>query len=98
MKIKLFFNECVIILLYLTAIVRKIEVGIKKVMVISCCMFLFIGNTFAKITLPSLVGNNMVLQQSTNVKMWGKSTASQVTISPSWTKKKYIAKTDKEGK
>ncbi len=70
----------------------------KLSIIILCFSFFFIGNVSAKITLPHLVGDNMVLQQSIHVNLWGKSTAKRVVISPSWTHEKFIANTTSEGK
>jgi sialate O-acetylesterase len=71
----------------------------KKTSIITLCLILLMtAKVSAKITLPSLVGDNMVLQQSTTVKLWGKSTAGKVTVAPSWTRNKYTASTDKDGK
>lgn len=56
------------------------------------------GSTFAKITLPDILSDNMVLQQNTLVKLWGKTVPnSKLTISPSWTRKITIAKSDNKG-
>ena len=53
----------------------------------------------AKITLPSLLGDNMVLQQQANVKFWGKAAANKkITLTPSWNGKVYKAKSDADGK
>ncbi len=42
----------------------------------------------AEITLPSVIGNNMVLQQQSDVKLWGKATPGKdVSVKPSWSKK-----------
>ena len=39
----------------------------------------------AKVTLPQIFGDNMVLQQQTDVKFWGKAEpSSKVTVRPSW--------------
>lgn len=51
----------------------------------------------AKVTLPEIMSNNMVLQQNTQVKIWGKSKAgTQVTVTPSWGEK-IETKSDKNG-
>jgi sialate O-acetylesterase len=52
----------------------------------------------AKIKLPELIGNNMVLQQKSTPALWGTGNINaQVTIVTSWNKKTYLTKTDKEG-
>lgn len=53
----------------------------------------------AKVKLPALVGDNMVLQQNTDVNLWGwadKNT--RVIITPSWSMQKYSALADDSGK
>ncbi|WP_216848840.1 sialate O-acetylesterase [Pedobacter sp. L105] len=53
----------------------------------------------AKVKLPSVFSNNMVLQQKTNAAIWGKTDAGKtVTIVASWNNKKhYAAKADGNG-
>lgn len=51
-----------------------------------------------KVILPSLVGDNMVLQQNANVRIWGWSLpANKINISASWTSDSYSCKSDKNG-
>jgi len=51
----------------------------------------------AKVKLPALVGDNMVLQQDTDVKIWGWSSAgATVEVSPSWGQTVKV-KADKSG-
>jgi sialate O-acetylesterase len=53
----------------------------------------------AEVKLPSIFGDNMVLQQQTDVAFWGKATAgSNVTVKTSWNGKAYSSKADKDGK
>ena len=53
----------------------------------------------AKITLPRLVGDNMVLQRNTEVNLWGEATPSKkVTITTSWNDQTYRTTADKDGK
>lgn len=53
----------------------------------------------AKVALPQVFGDNMVLQQSTNVKLWGTANKnSLVNIKCSWTNKSFSAKSDNNGK
>jgi sialate O-acetylesterase len=55
--------------------------------------------TQAKVTLPSVFSDNMVLQQKTNAAIWGTSDAGKtVTITTSWNSQKYTAVPDKTGK
>ncbi|MBO4447069.1 MAG: sialate O-acetylesterase [Bacteroidales bacterium] len=53
----------------------------------------------AKITLPSVLSDNMVLQQQTEVSIWGKTdSGNTVKVCPGWTRTKYIVDPDADGK
>lgn len=57
-----------------------------------------ISTTDAKVLLPSLIGDNMVLQQNSRIKLWGKTdTGKSLTIKLSWDNNKYKVKTDDKG-
>jgi sialate O-acetylesterase len=52
----------------------------------------------AKVTLPSVFTDNMVLQQKTNAAIWGKADAGKtINISTSWKNKKYTTTVDQAG-
>ncbi len=52
----------------------------------------------AKVKLPSLVCDNMVLQQQTDARLWGKATPkSQVSVTPSWSNETVTVQADKNG-
>jgi len=52
----------------------------------------------AQIKLPAIFGDNMVLQQQTDVAFWGNATAnSNVSVKTSWNGKSYSAHADKDG-
>lgn len=52
----------------------------------------------AKISLPSIIDNRMVLQQNSNVVIWGKSDKKgNVTVTTSWNSKKYKTEIDNNG-
>ena len=56
-------------------------------------------SAWAKVDLPEILSDNMVLQQQTEVKLWGKAKANaEVNIGPSWTNSIYTVKTDSDGK
>lgn len=66
---------------------------------ISAAMLLVPVLLAAKVTLPSIIGDNMVLQQQTDAALWGSAKASsKVTISASWSGKKTVVTADSEGK
>lgn len=53
----------------------------------------------AQVKLASLFTDNMVLQQKTDVPVWGwDSPGTPITVTPSWDKKQYSTKTDASGK
>lgn len=56
-------------------------------------------NALAEIKLPAIFGDNMVLQQQTNVAIWGNASPnSTVTIKTSWNGKSYTVKAGPDGK
>ena len=53
----------------------------------------------AKITLPALFGDNMVLQQQTEARFWGTaSPGRKVVIRPSWSKQSVTTTADRDGR
>ncbi len=53
---------------------------------------------FGKIRLPSIIGNNMVLQQKSKVAFWGKANNnSEVTLTVSWNNRLYKTKSFSDG-
>lgn len=63
---------------------------------------LFIAFSFqiaeAKITLPSVITHNMVLQQKSDVLLWGKSEAGKlISITTGWNNKQYKTTTNRNG-
>jgi sialate O-acetylesterase len=62
-------------------------------------MALCIGNTVqAKVKLPAVFSDNMVLQQKTNAAVWGKALPGKpIAISTTWSAKKYVTHADQKG-
>ena len=56
-----------------------------------------IASAQAKVTLPYVMGNNMILQQQTEARLWGKTTAKEVKVTTSWDNEVYTAKASKNG-
>lgn len=53
----------------------------------------------AELKLPAIFSNNMLLQQNTEVKLWGWTDKGQtINILPSWSKQKHTTKADNSGK
>lgn len=57
------------------------------------------GFTFADVRLPSVFSDNMMLQQESNVDIWGHAKpSSKIIIQPSWSNKRYSTISDQSGK
>lgn len=53
----------------------------------------------AKVKLPHILGDNMILQQNTEARLWGwDKPGTEITVSTSWAAGTYKAKTGKDGK
>lgn len=61
-------------------------------------LLLFGAIAGAKVRMPSVFGDNMVLQQQTEVALWGSATGKNVTISASWAPGKEVVAPVKNGK
>ena len=68
--------------------------------IISLCIMLFsVYAMYAKVELPPVFADNMVLQQQTEAALWGKAEAgAKVTITTTWSKAKTVVKADADGK
>ncbi|MBD1424168.1 sialate O-acetylesterase [Sphingobacterium arenae] len=72
-------------------------VTIKKYLLL-LLVNLIITTSFAKISLPSIFSDNMVLQQNSNVSIWGKAKAHvNVIVHTSWNNQKYTTRSDANG-
>ena len=68
------------------------------VVAILFCLALSSGNLFAEIKLPSIFCDNMVLQQQTEVAIWGKAAKNAtVSVTTSWNHKSYSTSALKDG-
>lgn len=57
------------------------------------------ASLFAKVKLPEIIGDNMVLQQQSRVKLWGEAAPNQkITISSTWDNTVYTGKADDKGR
>lgn len=68
----------------------------KRFCLTACCCLLAVA-AMAKVQLPSVLQSNMVLQQQTEVRLWGKAEAGKkITVKTSWNHRKYqtTAQTD----
>lgn len=66
-------------------------------MIIALLLFSAAGLS-AKVTLPPVLGDNMVLQQKTRVALWGQATGKKLSITTSWSKEKTVVTPDADGK
>ncbi len=65
---------------------------------ISICLIFLVHLAEAKVTLPAILGSNMVLQQKSKVKIWGKAKSkSLVNISTGWSKNQFTGSADANG-
>ncbi len=59
-----------------------------KKLLFLCSLILIVHTSFANIRLPAVINNNMVLQQQSNVKLWGWSEPGEkIIVTTSWNKK-----------
>lgn len=59
--------------------------------------FSFLPAIQAKVQLPAMMSNHMVLQQNASVSLWGRADGKKVTVKTSWNKRTYQTATDKDG-
>jgi len=70
----------------------------KRFMLVLAALFVGSGLASAKITLPGLLGSDMVLQRESRVKIWGRTdTGRAVTVRTSWDNAKYKVTPDSDG-
>lgn len=75
-----------------------IKEKLSKISIFICLALCTITTVHAKVELPTILGDNMVLQQQSKVKLWGKAAQqSQVRITTSWDGKNYTVKSDATG-
>lgn len=63
------------------------------------CSSLFAYHLSAKVVLPKMFSDNMVIQRETTARLWGTATpGATVKVSASWTTQRYTAKADADGR
>ncbi|MDL2255934.1 sialate O-acetylesterase [Parabacteroides sp. OttesenSCG-928-G06] len=68
----------------------------KKLIITLLACFVF--HLSAKVKLPDLISNHMVLQQNTEVRLWGECEPGiQLTVEPSWSEISYKTRSDIKG-
>ena len=70
----------------------------KRTNLLLLALWLFSSHLLAGIKLPNLVGDNMVLQQATQVRLWGEATPNTtLTVHASWTQQTFTAEVNAQG-
>lgn len=70
-----------------------------KMKLVLCCLLVLPLFAVAKVELPSILNDNMVLQQQSDVKLWGQANINtKVSVTLPWTKKIYTTTSDSKGK
>ena len=69
----------------------------KKQFLLLILSLLFLPLAQGKVKLPAMMGDHMVLQQNSSVKLWGWADGKKVTVTTSWNNRTYQASTDKDG-
>lgn len=71
----------------------------KRQLIAAAMMLIAAGTMQAKVKLPHLIGDNMVIQQQSEVRLWGWDKAGEtVTVKTSWDNATTKVKTGKDGK
>jgi sialate O-acetylesterase len=71
---------------------------LSRVSALIIVLAVFSFSLYAEVKLPAIFSDNMVLQQQTDVAVWGKATAnSNVTVKTSWNGKSWSVRADKDG-
>lgn len=74
-------------------------INIKRDLCLFAVLALFSTLSQAKVRLPNVMGSNMVLQQNTDVRLWGwADKGKKVVVKTSWSKQKYTCTADAEGR
>jgi sialate O-acetylesterase len=77
---------------------RKHNVSILYKTSFSILTFFILQLSVARVKLPSVFSDNMVMQQKTNAAVWGTTEAGKtVSVNTSWNNKKYTTTADKTG-
>ncbi len=64
-----------------------------------CAAAMTVMGAQAKVRLPHMIGDNMVLQQNTEARLWGwDKPGKKVKVTPTWNNETYTAKTGDDGK
>lgn len=71
----------------------------KKLIFTLSLLLICLSSAYAKVTLPPVLADNMVLQQQTEATLWGKAKPeAKVVITTTWSKDKTVVNADADGK
>jgi len=69
-----------------------------KARLLTGLLFITLGSAQAKVVLPAVFSDDMVIQQKTNAAIWGKAALGRtIKLTTTWSKKTYTAKADETG-
>jgi len=72
---------------------------VKKLLVVLSIITLMVLQVFAEVKLPAIISDNMVLQQNSDVRIWGWADSGEIiSIKPSWISKTEHVTADEKGK
>lgn len=69
----------------------------KRYLFILGLALLYVQLAQSKVKLPAMMGDHMVLQQNSNVNLWGWADGKKVKVTTSWNNRTYQAATDENG-
>ena len=71
---------------------------LNKIAISALCLVMAAQMSDAKVKLPGIISDNMVLEQQTEANLWGSTQSKKkVKVTTSWNKKDYTVKADKNG-
>ena len=71
----------------------------KRMIMIAAMVSLILGGAYAKVRLPHLISDKMILQQNSDARLWGwDKPGKTVKVSVSWSNETYSAQTGKDGR
>ena len=68
-------------------------------LVLGLAALFVVATATAEVRLPAFFGDNMVLQQQSDARLWGWATPNKkVTVKASWSEQTYATRADKDGR
>ncbi|MCM1297123.1 MAG: sialate O-acetylesterase [Muribaculaceae bacterium] len=86
------------IIIKISKFTTSINLSMKKCFILPLALAATLAAN-ARVELPSIISDNMVLRQQSDAKLWGRADAGEiVTITPSWSEKPITVVADADGK